>query len=125
MVIITKFIKIHFYLIIMGAIGKLFAFVMFPLSILIILDELDIYSLLLPINMVIFGAVLMIILEIITIAMLFFTYGKPSVMNVITALIFILTAVTAIGSGVFGFFEKEISVILGVMMFVSALYALH
>jgi len=109
----------------MGVIGKSFAFVMFPLSILIVLEELNIYSIYLPINKVILGAVLMIILEIITLVMLFYAYGKPSVMNVVTALVFILTSVAAIGSGVFGLFQKEVAVVLGVMMFVGALYALH
>ena len=109
----------------MGVIEKLFALVMFPLSVLIVLQELEIYALELPIDKLLLGSALMIALQTITIIMLHFTNRKLSLMNIVTALIFILTAIAAVLSMRFGLFQKEAAIILGVMMFVEALYALH
>ena len=108
----------------MGIIGKLFAFIMFPLSILIVMEELGLYYLYSPIDKVIFGAALMIVLEILTIVMLFLNH-KPSIMNIVTAVVFISTAAAAIASGFLNIYQTEAHIILGVMMFTGALYALH
>ena len=109
----------------MGFIGKIFAVVMFPLAVLIVLEKLGIYSLSLPIDKVILGAIVMIVLQLLTVTMVNKTYGKHSVMSIATTIIFIGTAVLAICSVIFGFYAKEIPLILAIMMLVEALYALH
>lgn len=111
----------------MGFVGKLFAIFMFPLSIIIVLEELGIYSVALPIpvDKVVIGAALMVLLQILTIIMLHTDTGGSSFMNYVTAIIFIGSAVGAYFSGMLGFYPKESHIILGVMMFVEALYALH
>ena len=111
----------------MGVIGKSFAFVMFPLSILIILEEMKVFSLTLPVSKILVGAVLMILLQGITLFMLEKNTGKVSFMNIVTAIIFIGIALIAVLINFFklGIFPKEVNIILGIIMFVEALYALH
>jgi len=111
----------------MGIVGKLFAIVMFPLSILIVLEKLGLYTLALPIDIdkVLIGAALMIALQVITLIMLKISNEKLTFMNIITGLIFIATAVAAVLSMQYGSYTKEAPIVLAVMMFVEALYALH
>lgn len=109
----------------MGIIGKSFAFVMFPLSILIILEQLGLYSVTLPVDKMRLGAGLMIALQIITLIMLKVRKEELKIMDIMTAVVFIAVAIGAVASGILGIFPKEIPLILGVMMFVEGLYALH
>jgi hypothetical protein len=110
----------------MGFIGKLFAIVMFPLGLLIILEATGVWSLKLPFDKILLGALLMIILQLITLFLLKMTYSKLGMMNFMTATIFILTALAAIFRTYLGSTISNIMpLILGVMMFVEALYALH
>lgn len=110
----------------MGFIGKLFAIVMFPLGLLIILEATGVWSLKLPFDKILLGALLMIILQLITLFLLKMTYSKLGMMNFTTATIFILTALAAIFRTYLGSTISNIMpLILGVMMFVEALYALH
>lgn len=111
----------------MGIIGKTFAIVMFPLSIIIVLEELKIYSIAFPINKIVIGAIIMIMLQLITLFMVNKDMGNLSFMNIMTAIIFIGIAMIAglINLLKLNIFPKEISIILGIIMFVEALYALH
>lgn len=111
----------------MGLIGKIFAIMMFPLGILIILESLKVYSLNLGVNKIFIGAALMIILQLITIFMVHTNQKNLSFMNILTAFIFISVAIYAILSVIlkFGALQKEIPLILGLIMFIEGLYALH
>jgi len=109
----------------MTFIGKIFAIVMLVLSMLILLEELNIFSFEFPISKIIIGAALMIVLQVITIIMLNVHHSRPTIMNILTASIFILIALAAIISVTTGFLPKEMPIIMSVTMFVEALYALH
>jgi len=110
----------------MGLIGKIFAIVMFPLSILIIFEALGTFSLSLPFNKVIIGAVLMIALQLLTLIFLKINHGKLGLMQYITAGIFIAIALVACFSGFVKFLPTDrVPLILGAVMLVEALYALH
>jgi len=110
----------------MGFIGKAFAIVMFPLSILIVLEALGVFSVALPFDKVLVGAILMIVLQVLTLIFLKAHKGNPTIMNYFTAAVFILVAVVALLSGLLNLsFADKMPLILGVIMFVEALYALH
>jgi len=110
----------------MGILEKIFSAVMIPIGILIILREIGVYSLSLPVDIVLIGAILIISLQLINVILLRTQNGTITVMNVVTAAVLIIPAAFYIFSSIFGFFSIEnISLIIGVMMFVEALYALH
>lgn len=111
----------------MAIIGKAFAIVMFPLSILIVLEELGIYTLTLPIPMgkILLGAILMVALQVMTVIMLKIHHGKFTVMNILTAGIFILVAIGVATAPFHGYYQEQAPLILGIMMFGEGLYALH
>lgn len=110
----------------MGFIGKAFAFVMFPLSILIVLEATGAFTLNLPFNKIFIGAILMIGLQLLTLIFVKAHHGHLSFMNIATCVIFMLPAAIYLLSSLFGnFLQTSIPLILGVMMFVEALYALH
>jgi hypothetical protein len=110
----------------MGVIGKIFAVVMFPLSILIILESLGIYSLSLPFDKILIGAILMIVLQILTLVFLRLHTGKLNPMQIITAIVFIGLSAAALYSYFFTMaFKEQIPLILGAVMFVETIYALH
>jgi hypothetical protein len=109
----------------MGFIGKSFAIVMMPLSILIILENMQIYSVTLPVDKVLVGAGLMIVLQLITLFMVHKNTEGLGVMNFVTAFVFIGTAIAAVVSGYFSFYPKETVFTLGLMMFFESIYALH
>ena len=79
----------------------------------------------LTINKILLGAAIMIVLQLITIIMLYIHHKRPTMMNFVTAIIFISVALIAILNIILNIFPKEVYVVLGVMMFVEALYALH
>jgi hypothetical protein len=110
----------------MGKIGKVFAFVMFPLSILIILEALSIFSLNIYFDKVFWGAILMIVLQLLTLLFLKIDHGNLGPMQLITAVVFSLVALLAIfSSSIQLSFSSQIPLILGVIMFVETIYALH
>jgi len=110
----------------MAIIGKIFAIAMFPLSIIIILDALGVFSLDLPFNKVLISAVLMIALQVLTLIFLRINHGRLGIMQFLTAGIFILAALVAVFSDFVSFLPSDkLPLILGVVMFVEALYALH
>jgi len=110
----------------MGILEKIFSAAMIPISILIILREIGVYSLNLPVDIVLIGAILIISLQLINVILLRTQNGTITAMNVITAAVLIIPAAFYIFSSIFGFFSIEnIPLIIGVMMFVEAIYALH
>ncbi|NOZ80307.1 MAG: hypothetical protein GXP63_01425 [DPANN group archaeon] len=106
-------------------IGKVFAIVMLPLSILIILEELGIFTLSLPVDKVFLGAILMVGLQLMTLILLKVHHGRFSIMSILTALIFTLVAIGAATASLHGYYKEQAPLILGVMMFGEAIYALH
>jgi hypothetical protein len=109
----------------MGVIGKIFAIVMLPLGVLMILEQFNIFSFSLPIDKVFLGAALMTLLQIITLIMVMVHQGKIMIMNIITAIVFIGTAGAAVFFKLTGGLRQEFVLILAVIMCVEALYALH
>lgn len=110
----------------MGIIGKSFAIVMFPLSILIVLEATDIFKIEFFMDKILLGAILMITLQIITLIMLKSNGGELRIMNLVTAGVFIITALAYIIATIINFdLPSYVPIILGVMMFVEAMYALH
>lgn len=106
-------------------IGKVFAIILFPLSIIILLEKIELFTIDIAFDKVLIGAFLMILLQIITLIMLNVHHGKPTTMNIITACIFIIIAVAAIISAITELLPSIIQTIMAVTMFVEALYALH
>jgi len=110
----------------MGIIGKSFAIVMFPLSILIVLETAGIFSITLPFDKIIIGAILMIALQLLTLIFMKLHHSNPSLMNYVTAGVFMAVAVITLAADFLSLsFQASMPIILGVMMFVEALYALH
>lgn len=109
----------------MGVIGKIFAFLMLPLSILMILEYFKVFSFALPVDKVFLGAGLMTALQLITLTMVMIHQGKILIMNIITAVIFIGTAAAAVVFKLTGGLKEELVLVLAVIMLVEALYALH
>jgi len=99
---------------------------MIPIGILIILREIGVYSLNLPVDIVLIGAILIISLQLINVILLRTQNGTLTAMNVVTAVVLIIPATFYIFSSILGYFSIEnIPLIIGVMMFVEAIYALH
>jgi len=110
----------------MGILEIPLAIAMIPVSILIILEEIGIYSLNLPFDKVLIGAILIIALQLINVILLRTQNGTLTIMNVVTSIVLIVPAAYYIFSSIFGFFSiVNISLIIGVMMFVEAIYSLH
>jgi hypothetical protein len=124
--LLKTFINLCFSGKVMGFIGKAFAIVMFPLSILIICEALGIFSVPLPFDKVLVGAILMVVLQILTLIFMKMHHGSPKIMNYFTAAIFIMVAASALIASFLELpFADKVPLILGVIMFVEALYALH
>jgi len=110
----------------MGLIEKGLATVMLPLSIIIILEETDLYSLGLPYNLLSIGAILMIALQVISLIMLKVHSGEIGLMKIIMFIVFMLPVIAYALSSIIGsYFDNYIPLIFGVMMFVEAMYAFH
>jgi hypothetical protein len=109
----------------MGVIGKIFAIIMLPLSVLMVLEYFEVFSFSLPIDKIFLGAGLMIALQVITLIMVHVNQGKLMPMNIVTAVVFIGTAAAAVYFKLSGSFPKEVVLVLAVIMCVEALYALH
>ena len=110
----------------MGLIGKAFACIMFPLSILIIFDALQVLSIKLPFDKILVGALLMIALQVLTLVFLKINHGKLGIMQFLTAGVFCLVALLAVSSSTLSLsFAAQMPLILGVVMFVETIYALH
>jgi hypothetical protein len=110
----------------MGIIGKSFAFVMLPLSIIIFLDSIKLYTLNLPFDKVFVAALLMIALQIISFVMSYVTHRGVKFVEIITLVAFSLPAIAYIGSTLAAFdLPSYVPVVLSVLMFVESLYALH
>ncbi|MFH1409158.1 MAG: hypothetical protein ABIH34_04585 [Nanoarchaeota archaeon] len=108
----------------MSLLDKLGAIVIFPLSIIIILEVLGVYTVPLPFDKILIGALLMIAFQVINVAMLGIQNGHVSIMQILTGILLILPPVAYFFQS-FIPFGAQIPLILGVMMFTESLYALH
>jgi len=110
----------------MTLVNKIFAIVMLPFSLLIILEGTGLLKLGLPFNAVLIGAILMIALQVLNLVFAKTHNGHLSIMNIITAAVFIAPAAAYFLAALFGLFlEANIPIIVGVMMLAEGLYALH
>ena len=110
----------------MAFFDKAFAFAMLPLSVLIILEELDLFSLSLIFDKALVGAIIMIILQLISLFTLNEMHEHVRTINVITFFFLILPSVLYIVSSFISIsFSSSLPLIIGVMMFVESLYAFH
>jgi hypothetical protein len=110
----------------MGVIGKLFAVIMFPLSILIIAELLGLFSVNLFFDKILIGASLMILLQLLTLLFLRINVGTLKPMQILTASIFMAISAMALCSPYIDVpFKEQIPLILGVVMFVETIYSLH
>ncbi|MBN2052084.1 hypothetical protein JW756_01150 [Candidatus Woesearchaeota archaeon] len=110
----------------MGFIGKIFAIAMLPLSIIMVLESLGVFTLDFPFNKIIIASVLMITLQVLTLLFLKINHGRLGIMQYLTAGIFIVVALIATFSDFVSFLpEDKLHLALGMVMFVEALYALH
>jgi hypothetical protein len=110
----------------MGISEKIFSVAMLPVGILIILEEIELYTLNFPIDKVLIGSILLILVQVINVLLLRTQNGTITPMNVITSIVLIVPGTIYIISSVFGMFSvANISLIIGVMMFVESTYALH
>ncbi|MFH1175033.1 MAG: hypothetical protein V1725_07930 [archaeon] len=105
--------------------GKILGISLLPFSILIALEELNLFSLTLPFDKVVVGAILMIALQFITIIMLGIHKQGIRTINIITAVVFIIPAVLALFRSFFPGIAQPILLIMAVMMFTEGVYALH
>jgi len=112
----------------MGIIGKAMAIVMLPLSILIVLESLELFTLNIGFNKVFLGAILMIVLQIITLVMVKVYHGEMSIMNFVTFGVFVIPAATYLLSSLISLsttMQQVIPLVIGVMMLIESVYALH
>ncbi|MBI2575692.1 hypothetical protein HYV84_00620 [Candidatus Woesearchaeota archaeon] len=109
----------------MGLIGKSFAFVMIPLGLLLLLKQWGFLTLAIPFNILFLSAGLLAALEIITLIMVFWHYGKPSFFNLLIAAFSIIVAVGAVMADSYGFYPKESAIALGVVSIFVGVHALH
>ncbi len=110
----------------MGFLERILAFVMLPLSVLIILEDLKVYSISLPFDEALAGAALMIALQAVNLALLMIKNKTLTAMNIITGSVFIIPAAAYIFFSVIGkSYIDHIPLVIGVMMLVESLYALH
>lgn len=110
----------------MSFINKIIAIIMLPVAVLVLLGKLGIFSLSLGLDTILIGAVLMILLQAISMFIQYKTNSHISFMSIITGILFISTAFGAIFSSFLpSVFQDYMPVFLGVMMLVEALYALH
>jgi len=109
----------------MGLIEKAISILMFPLGIILILEGLNLYTLVLPIDKMLIGAVLMLALQIVTIIMLKIHSGEVGFTHILTAILFILPAVAYFLTGIIGpIFGNSLPIIFGVLMFIESWYAI-
>ncbi|MBI2140246.1 hypothetical protein HYU14_04930 [Candidatus Woesearchaeota archaeon] len=119
----------------MGIIGKSFAFVIIPLGLLLMAENFGFFSLNLSIPLplpfpfaltpVILAAGLLLILEIISIVMVVIHFGRPSVMNIVTAVFSVAIAAAAVLAVKFDYLPKEASIALGVVLVFVGVKAMH
>jgi hypothetical protein len=105
-------------------IGKSFAIVMVPLSIIILLEQIGVYALQLPFDKLLVGAILMIALEIITLIGVIINYKKPSITNMIAVVAFLTPPLIYLGHLFIGYANPSyIPLIMAVTMFGETIYA--
>ena len=102
-------------------ISRILAIIMLPVGALILLEAFDIFSLNILISKVLLGAILMIALQVLNLVMGKMKNGMITMMQIITAIIFIIPPVLYF----FAIFAEYMPMAIGVMMIIESLYALH
>jgi hypothetical protein len=106
-------------------ISRIFAILMVPLSLLIIIQEIGLFTLNMPVDKILVGAILMLALEAITAIGVIINYKALSMTNIIAIIAFAIPAVIYLGQLYLGFpVLSYIPLILGVTMFGETIYAL-
>ena len=110
----------------MEIINKFLAILMLPVSILIILEQMKVFSIEFFIDKLLIGAILMILLQLLSLLFVGQNQEGIKAINIITSVIFIIPAVAYIASLFLVIpFSEHLPMIIGVMMLAEAVYALH
>ena len=109
----------------MGIIGKSFGIALIPLGLLLILEQWEFLPFVVTFNLLLVSSGLLIALEIITLIMVFWHYGKPSFFNIVIASFSLIIAVGAVAAKASGFFPTESAIALGVVMVFVGVHALR
>jgi len=109
----------------MGFLEKILAIIMLPISVLVVLEATEIFSIGLPFDKLLIGAGLMIVLQIMTLLFLKLHGGELRPINLIIAAVLIFPAGAYLVSYFLAFNISYLPIILGIVMFVEALYAFH
>lgn len=110
----------------MNLITKILAIAMLALGILIILEAVGVFTISLPFDKLLIGAFIMIALQLLSIILQVVHRSPIRLINILIFIIFIIPAVAYLLSDYLGqFIENILPLVLGVMMLIEALYALH
>ncbi len=110
----------------MGLIEKALAIVMIPISVLIILEAFNVYQIALPFDKILLGAILMVLLQVFVLINMKMHDQDIRMINIITVIVFMLPGALYIINLYYPIIENNIiPILLGVMMFGEALYAMH
>lgn len=112
----------------MSLLSKILAFILFPIGILIILENLDIYNLTTPFDKALVGAILMVVTQLVTMISLNMYSGNLGVRSYISTVLILLPAFLYFASLAIAFpdaIKNVLPIILGVTMFVEGAYAFN
>jgi hypothetical protein len=110
----------------MGVIEKIIAAVMFPLALLIIIEEFGFFSVLTFFDKTLFVAVLMIALQLVTLFFLNSMHQNLRTINMVSFVLLILPSLFYLLSMFVSIsFKNSLPLMIGVMGFVEALYSFH
>ena len=110
----------------MGLIGKVFAFIMLPLSIIVFLDAIGLYRLDLPFDKMFLASLLMIGLQVATVLFVVATHKSMKLMDGVTLIAFSAPGAAYIAMNSMGMaIPSYLPIVLSVIMFVESVYALH
>lgn len=110
----------------MTFINKILAIILFPIGILAILKNINVFSIDLGIDVVFIGAIVMFVLQAFTVFFLNKDQKKIKFMNMISFLVFagasaVYIIIYLLGSSM----SNPLQLILAVMMFIEGMYALN
>ena len=110
----------------MSLVHKVLAAVLFPLSILILLEYFNFFSLNIFVDKVLLGSIILIIFQVAHFINLLRHKDEITTMNVVTLLVFCTPAVSYCVNYFFKLFVlQELSLVMGIMIFLESMYALH
>jgi len=105
---------------------KILSIAMLPFGLLIILEELGLFTINLFFDTVLIGATLMIVIQILTLISLNIHHKNIRIVNYVTAVVLLIpVAIYLLSTFITVSFQESLPLIIGVMMFVESLYAFH